>query len=119
TASVNLTAPTGCSWSASSDAAWLSITSTTSGSGSATITLSATANASILQRSAVLTIGGQTVTIVQAGILCSYSIAPSTVVVPASASTASVNLTAPAGCSWSASSDSAWLSITSSTSGSG
>ncbi len=50
---------------------------------------------------------------------CSYSIAPTSTSVAANASNASVQVTAPSGCSWTATSNVNWISITSGSSGSG
>jgi hypothetical protein len=67
TGSVLVSTSAGCGWTASSNAAWLSITSGGSGSGNGTVSYSVAANASS-QRSANLTIAGQTVTVTQAGL---------------------------------------------------
>lgn len=56
--SLNLTTSTGCSWSASSNASWLTITSPTSGSGNASISFHINENTSGASRSARLNIAG-------------------------------------------------------------
>ena len=53
------------------------------------------------------------------GLLCSYAIAPQSVTVPSAGAMQTVNVVATNGCSWTASSNAAFLSITSGTSGSG
>lgn len=63
---LTLTATSGCSWSASSNASWLNITSATSGTGNATITYSIAANTGYY-RTGTMTIAGQIVTIDQKG----------------------------------------------------
>jgi hypothetical protein len=61
---VTLTAGgTGCSWTASSGAAWLTV-SPRSGTGTAVVTLSVAGNNGAL-RTATATIGGQTMTVTQ------------------------------------------------------
>ena len=50
---------------------------------------------------------------------CPYNISPSQASVGAGASTGNVAVTAPAGCAWTSSSGTSWISITSGTSGSG
>jgi hypothetical protein len=57
---------TGCSWTASGDAAWLRITSGQSGTASGTVSVSADANTGA-QRIAHVTAGGQSLTVTQEG----------------------------------------------------
>lgn len=65
TVQVGVTADTGCPWSASTSAGWISA-SPTSGSGSAQVTLTVSANPSTTTgRTATATIAGQTVTVTQ------------------------------------------------------
>src|SRR5262245_44727653 len=115
---VTVTAGAGCAWSAVANAAWLSIGSGASGNGNGSVSYSVAANTTTASRSATLTIGGQTFTVTQAGLTCSYTISPASQSVPAAGGTGSVSLTAPGGCTWTASSSAAWLSITAGTSGS-
>ena len=65
-ASFNITAPAGCSWSASSTAAWLTITSPASGTGNGTIDFSVAAS-SELQRRGSIVVGTQLFNVNQAG----------------------------------------------------
>lgn len=65
TAALQITAPAGCQWTVSSSAAWLTA-SPSSGSGSATVNYTAAANTGA-QRSAVLTIVGETIPVTQLG----------------------------------------------------
>ncbi|MBI4910606.1 MAG: hypothetical protein HY820_43740 [Acidobacteria bacterium] len=65
--SVAVTAAAGCAWTASSDMNWLTITAGSAGSGNGTVTYSAAANPSPSERTARLTIGGQTVNVTQSG----------------------------------------------------
>ncbi len=117
--SVAVTAPAGCSWTASSNDAWLTVTAGASGSGAGTVSYSVAANSSISSRSGTLTIGGQTFTVTQAGITCSYSLSPTSASAGDTGGANSVAVTAPAGCSWTASSNDAWLTVTAGASGSG
>jgi hypothetical protein len=63
----NLQTQQGCSWTASSDAAWLRITSGQSGAASGTVTVFADANSGA-QRIAHVTAGGQSITVVEQGV---------------------------------------------------
>jgi len=58
-----------CTWTASSNAAWLTITSGSSGSGNGSVGYSIAANAGASQRSGTLTIAGQTFTVTQSGMV--------------------------------------------------
>ena len=64
--SVNLSTGAGCTWTAGSSAAWLTVTSAKSGSGSATVSFGVAANASSSVRSANLTIGSATLVVTEA-----------------------------------------------------
>jgi len=66
TQTVNVVATSGCAWTASSNAAFLSITSGTSGSGSGSVTYQVAANSGPT-RSGTLTIAGQTFTVTETG----------------------------------------------------
>lgn len=65
--SVQITAGSGCSWTASSTANWITITSGASGSGSGTTAYSVAANPSTSSRSGTLTIAGTPYTVTQNG----------------------------------------------------
>lgn len=107
--SVNVIAASGCGWTATSNASWLSITSGANGSGNGSVAFAVAANTGP-GRSGTLTIGGRTFTVSQ-GDNCSFSIAPDHLSPSESATNTSVNLTGPAGCGWSASSNAPWISV--------
>jgi uncharacterized repeat protein (TIGR01451 family) len=67
TQSVNVIASSGCAWTASSNAGFLSIGSGTPGTGNGTVSYQVTANSGAA-RSGTLTIAGQTFTVMQAGV---------------------------------------------------
>ncbi len=62
----NITAGGGCAWTAQSNAAWLTTTST--GNGNGQVNYAVVANTSSTQRTATVTVGGQIHTVTQAGI---------------------------------------------------
>ena len=112
TGSVAVSAGGGCSWTAGSNASWLTVTSGGSGSGNGTVQYSAAANSGGA-RSGTLTIAGQTFTVNQAS-TCSISISPTSANVPDDGiKNASVTVTAPGGCAWTAVSNVPWIDITS------
>ncbi len=63
---VSVTAPDGCTWTATSNDSWITVLSGTSGTGNGSVTYSVVANG-LAARTGTLTIGGQTFTVVQAG----------------------------------------------------
>jgi M6 family metalloprotease-like protein len=111
TATVSVTAGSGCSWTASSSAGWITVTSGASGSGNGTVGYSVQANAGVA-RSGTLAIGDQTFTVSQAGTTCSYAISPTSASAAAAGGTGSFNVSAGLACLWTASSDSNWLHVT-------
>jgi hypothetical protein len=117
TGSVDIKAADGCGWAANSNVNWLSVTSGASGSGNGTIHYSVAANTGP-SRTGTITAGGQTFTVTQT-VGCSYSISPANQNVASSGTTVMVNVTAPAGCSWTASSNVGWIGVSSGSSGSG
>ena len=117
TGTVGVNTASGCAWTATSNAPWITITGGASGNGSGTVTF-AVAATSGPARTGSLTVGGQTVTVVQ-GQGCTYAISPDTQTIPSSGGSGSVAVTAGAGCAWSASSGAPWITITSGASGSG
>jgi hypothetical protein len=64
---VSVTVSGVCSWTAVSNAVWISLTAGTSGLGNGTVSYSVAANVTGASRSGSLTIAGQTVTVNQAG----------------------------------------------------
>ena len=65
TGSVSVTAPAGCSWTASSNQNWLAVSSGASGIGNGAVGYTAGGNTASVPRTATLTIGGQTFTVSQ------------------------------------------------------
>jgi hypothetical protein len=76
-------------------------------------------NASTSQRTGTMNIAGQTFTVTQSGEVCTYSISPTSQTLGPTTGTGSINVTAPSGCSWTATSKAPWIRITSGSSGSG
>ena len=118
---VSVTIPSACSWTAASNVSWMTVTAGAgpNTSGSAAVTYSVAANTSTSSRSGTLTIAGQTFTVTQAGITCSYTVNPTTASAVAGAGSGTVTVTSPTGCAWTASSSVSWMSITAGASGSG
>ncbi|HLL75181.1 MAG TPA: NF038122 family metalloprotease, partial [Pyrinomonadaceae bacterium] len=117
---VNVTAPTGCAWTAASDSDFVAINSGAAGNGSGAVTVTVAANASSLLRSGTLTVAGQTFTVTQAGVPCTYTVAPPALdEFPAAGGQGSFQMITPQGCAWSVGSLAQWITINSGASGSG
>ena len=115
--SLTITTATGCAWTAASNASWITVTSGASGNGSGTVRFDIGANNGA-PRTGTLTAAGQTVTVSQSS--CSYTLSQGTVSIGAAAGAGpAITVSAPAGCGWTASSGTNWLTITSGASGSG
>jgi len=119
--SVTVTAPAGCSWTAASNASWLTVTSGSTGTGNGTVSYSAAANASGASRGGALTVAGQTFAVTQAS-ASSLSVSPGSVAFSvlrgaASPPAQTVRLAAPGGSAiaWTATASTAaggtWLSV--------
>ena len=113
TASATVTTAAGCAWTATSPESWVRITSGGSGSGSGVVSIVVDPTAGLTARAATLTIAGQGVRIDQAANTCLYTLASTSLSVSAAGGANSVTVTASALCPWTASSNDAWLSITS------
>ena len=118
--SFSVTATASCPWTASSNSAWISVTSGSSGAGNGSVGYSVGVNSSASPRSGTITAAGKTFTVNQSGApTCSYSISPTSVSVDAAGEAGSVTVTTTAGCQWSAASNDSWILVTSGSSGTG
>ena len=122
TGSVTVTAGTGCAWTATSNATWLTVTSGASGSGNGTVNYSVAANTGAA-RTGTLTIAGLTFTVTQAGASttgCSYNVSPTDIHAAAGAISNTILIFTNSGCAWTASVPSGvtWITLNP-TSGSG
>ena len=132
TSSTNVSAQSGCEWTATSLAAWLTIAGSDSGAGSGVLSFVVAANAGPA-RSGTITVAGQAFRVDQAAgtaapppqpqpppAACTFAVSPTAASVAASGGTGpAIAVTAPADCAWTASSTSSWLTVTSGASGSG
>lgn len=96
----------GCTWTTATATPWITGLPA-NGSGAANVPFNVAANTGPL-RSGSLTVGGQTVSVVQAD-GCSARLDPGSRSVPAAAGMASVMVNVGAGCAWSMSSTAGWL----------
>jgi hypothetical protein len=114
---VSVTADAGCAWTATSNASWIQLAGPTSGAGNGEVSYLAGAISSA-GRTGTISVAGRTFTLTQsAG--CSFALSAASHSVPAEGGTGSVSLSAGDGCGWTAASNASWLSITSTSSGTG
>lgn len=119
-ASVTVTAASHCTWTATSDRGWMSITSGASGTGNGAVNVSLTANSSEAARTGTLTIAGQAVSVVEEGLgSCAIEISPGSTSVGKDSASGSFAVTAAAHCQWTATSSAAWLTVTAGSPGTG
>jgi hypothetical protein len=110
-----------CSWSATSDSAWITITSGNSGTGNGTGTYTVSPNSAIAGRTGTIKVGDQSFTVTQDGRPCTYALSPT------SRNVSSLDhgpgefgvTTSDSSCSWTATSNAYWIAITSGSSGTG
>ena len=121
TGSVALSAASAtASWTAVSNAAWIAITNGASGTGSKSIAYSFTANPSNISRAGTMTIAGLIFTVTQAApAVCTYGITILGTTQTPNGAYGTIAVTTAPGCSWTAISSAAWLTVTSGASGTG
>jgi len=124
--SIAVAAPAGCAWAASSQTGWMTITSGSSGSGSGAFGFVVAANTTTTARTGSMSAGGQTIGVTQSGTTppppppnCNYTISPSSAKFATAGGTGTINVTAQAGCPWTAVPQQSWITILTGSSGSG
>lgn len=115
---ITVTTQSGCAWSASSASTFLTFTDGTGRTGSGTVTYVAASNPSAF-RTGTATVAGKSFTLWQTGTSCTYSVTPASVSTAAAAYSGTVTVTTQAGCGWSATSFTAFLTFTNGTGRSG
>ena len=121
TGSVGVTAGAGCPWSATSNApGWITLTGATGGTGNGSVPYSVAANPTTSPRTGTLTVAGLTYSVNQAALSCSYTVSPTSQAMPVGGGPGLTDVTAAAGCAWTAvSNNTGWLTVSSGASGSG
>ena len=118
TANVDVSTTSACAWTASSNASWITINSGASGTGNGRVVYLVLPNVGG-SRTGTLTVAGETFTVSQAALQCSYSISPGNQKVESSAGTGTVTVSTNSACTWMASSNASWITVTSGASGTG
>lgn len=106
-----------CTWTASTDASWISLTSSANGKGSASVgfTVSPTSGP---PRTGTIRVADQQFSVTQSE-GCSYAISPVEQAVSASGADTTVSVATSPGCPWTALSNAPWITVREGASGSG
>jgi hypothetical protein len=113
-----VSAGAGCAWTATSAASWLTILTGASGVGNGLVTFTIAPNVAG-PRTGTLAIADKTFTVTQAG-TCVYTINPTSDSVSKDGGGESpITVSAATGCTWTATSNDVWITVTSGASGSG
>ena len=127
TGTVAVSVQSGCGWTASSQASWITVTSGSTGTGSGSVTFNVAPNTGA-SRTGSLTIAGRAFSVAQAGASgspappppsCTFSISPTSHNFQALGGRETVDVNTQSGCQWTASSSEAWITILSGASGTG
>ena len=110
---VQVTAGSGCIWSATTATAWIGIPEGGGGTGTGQVGFSVAANTGPA-RDGAISIGGHIVRVSQAS-GCTYSISPTSQDVAATGGNGAVSIATAAGCPWTAASGADWIVIASTT----
>jgi hypothetical protein len=105
---VTVTAARDCSWTASAEASWVTL-GTTTGQGPATLNYSVQPNPNGTARNSRITVAQQTIDVAQAAAPCRIGVSPAAVSVNAAGGAFTVAIALPAGCRWTARSDAPWI----------
>jgi len=116
---IAVTLPSGCSWTAMSNAPWLSVSGNPGGTGSGSTTIYASSN-SFSQRTASLTIAGKAITVTQTGSTCTATASATGTSFSGAGGTGLAQITPNSqSCSWTAYSLVPWIQVTGSGQGTG
>jgi hypothetical protein len=117
TGTLTVTTNPECSWTATTGAAWISL-SPSAGQGSAAVELRAAPNEGSAQRDGDVVVNGQQVRVSQRA-PCRFDVAPATHRMAAAGGTGRVTVSTTSDCAWTATSDVTWISLATPNSGSG
>jgi hypothetical protein len=111
----------GCTWAATTDVGWITLTPPTSGSGDGRVSFAVAGNTAIGagQRTGSIIIAGRRSTITQAGATCFYSIDPESQTIGAAGGAGTPIGVSTGGCRWTATSEAPWITVMAGASGLG
>ncbi|MCC6537488.1 MAG: hypothetical protein IT162_08070 [Bryobacterales bacterium] len=99
-----------CAWAATASAAWIQLTGATSGDGNGGVAYTVQANPQATARAGSIRVGSQTFTISQSGSGCAVTLSPTSASLPASGGSGMIAVAA--ACTWTASTNDAWIRLT-------
>lgn len=108
-----------CSWTASSDASWISGLTPATGQGPGEIRFQVAPNPSPSSRSGQVTLNGISARVTQSGAQCQFELTPRSQSIAAAGGSGSVAIGTASGCAWAATSNDSWLTLTAARSGNG
>ncbi len=114
-----VTTDASCSWSATSNASWLTLPPGASGMGSGTVSYNVAASSATTTRTGTLTAGGVAHTVNQARSACTVTLSSTSASFAAAGASSAVNATTLTGCAWTAWTLEPWITITAGANGSG
>jgi hypothetical protein len=121
TGSFDVVVAAGCDWTAVSSAPWLVVTGGTPGSGPGAVSYAVDRNLAPDARTATIVVADRIYTVAQSGDtgVCEYSVSPVQLNLCMPAGTVSATITTGTACSWTATPDASWVSVSGGTSGKG
>lgn len=110
---IEVFAPSGCQWTATPNASWVTIVGPTNATAGAATSIVVAANGGVARSTTVSFSSGQSITINQNASTCSYAFTPNTGQVGAAGGsvTGGAQLNVASGCSWAAVSSEPWVTI--------
>jgi hypothetical protein len=108
-ANIAVSTPVGCAWTAATSVDWL-VLDRPSGSGDGSFSVSAGLNGGGA-RSATVSVGGQTLTVNQEAVACTYTVSPPAHKAGGPGGPGMFNVSTGDGCAWTATSSDPWITI--------
>ena len=115
---ITVSAQPECSWTAASGASWITGLTPSSGQGAGRIEFDAAANPAGTVRQGHIAVNDQQIPVQQRPAACRFEVSPAAPTIDADGGTVALTVTTLAGCSWQASGEAGWVSMTT-TSGTG
>jgi photosystem II stability/assembly factor-like uncharacterized protein len=109
-ADFSVAAPSGCTWTPTSSAPWMAVTSG-AGPGVAPLSIGVAANTGAA-RTGTITTGGANISISQAAGGCTYSLSTNSLTFPQEGGPRNVDVTTGSGCQWAVAQLPLWLTVT-------
>src|SRR5436190_1496279 len=100
-----------CEWTAVSEAAWIRISAGGKGKGDGAVTLAVDASSGAA-RTGALHVAGETITVTQSAVPCTYQITPAAATIASAGGTVTATVSAAGHCPWTAASNVAWITVT-------